>query len=87
MEKVISEREKWFKKNTGRRIFRTAIPNSSPADEIVYNTGQLIYNREHAVYLFQREKEFKLAGTPVLYFSSKTDRDDASPLIEERLGQ
>lgn len=69
------ERKAWFIKRTGRRIFRTALPNSSPADDIVYNVGQIIYNREIAEYLFDKENDFQLSGTPVTYFGSKADRD------------
>lgn len=71
------EREKWFKARTGRRIFRTAIPNSSPADEKVYNLGQIIYNREHAAWLFEKERNFQLQGAPVTYFGSMAERDNA----------
>lgn len=71
------ERRKWFIKKAGRRIYRTCLPNSSPADEVVYNMGQIVYNREHAEYLFERENKFRLQGTPVTYFGSKPERDGA----------
>lgn len=75
MDKGMSEREKWFKARIGRRVFRTAIPNSSLADEKVYNLGQIIYNREHAEWLFEKESNFRQAGTPVTYFGSMAERD------------
>lgn len=71
------ERKSFFIKRIGRRIFRTPLPNSSPADDIVYNVGQIIYNSELAEWLFSKENAFGVSGTPVTYFSSKADRDIA----------
>lgn len=63
-------RKKWFMKKASRRVFRTKLPVNSSADEVVYLDGQIIRNKEHAEFLFDKEKEFALAGTPVTYFRS-----------------
>lgn len=71
------ERKTWFKKRVGRRIFRTELSYGSPADQRIHKEGQIIYNQEHADWLYEREKAWKKLEFGVTYFGSQDERDKA----------
>lgn len=74
---AIDERKKFFLNRVSRRIFRTFLPGGSPADEKIYREGQIILNRDHAEYLYERERTWKNLGFKITYFGSRPERDIA----------
>lgn len=70
---INEERKQWFIRRSGRIVFRTKIPNGFPADDEIYQDGQIIRNKWHAEFLF--EKEQRLHANGVMYFTSKDERD------------
>jgi hypothetical protein len=75
MIKDDTNRKNWFIKRVGRKIYRTHLPGGSPADKEVYKCGQVILNKMHAEYLYQREKSWQQIGWNVIYFGTWDERE------------
>lgn len=69
------ERLKFFRNRVGRRVFRSWLPGSSKADERIHKEGQTIFNRDHAEWLYERERAWRKLGFSVAYFGTRSERD------------
>lgn len=73
---TMTERLKWFLNRVNHRIFRTHVPNNCPACMIIHAQGQVILNKDHAIYLYDKERAYEASGTRVRYFRNKEERDE-----------
>jgi len=71
------ERLTFFRNRVGRRVYRTWLPGGSKADERVHREGQIIFNRYHAEWLYERERAWRNLGFNVVYFGSVSERNKA----------
>ena len=69
------ERQQWFAKRIGRRIWRTRSGLVGPAFDQVWEEGFIIRNKAHAEYLPEKEDNFAINGVVLKHFGTRTERD------------